>query len=150
LHNAPGWCLLRGCDATSADLEDDSSWFDLLSRTPTQPDTRHRFVLDSRRRATHVRLDVFPDGGLARLRVYGRPDERGWEQLVLSWWNAMPESHAAAVLRAHGVADGPAQELVRGRPLHTLAELHSSLARLPESAGRSAVISLGRLLGERA
>jgi allantoicase len=36
-----------------------------------QPDTRHRFLLDSPRAATHVRLDVIPDGGLARLRVHG-------------------------------------------------------------------------------
>jgi allantoicase len=29
------------------------------------------------RAATHVRLDIFPDGGMARLRLHGRPDQAG-------------------------------------------------------------------------
>ena len=37
----------------------------------SQPDTRHRFLVDERRPVTHVRLDVYPDGGMARLRVWG-------------------------------------------------------------------------------
>jgi choline dehydrogenase len=43
----------------------------VLPKTRVQPDTRHRLVVASPRGATVVRLDVFPDGGLARLRVRG-------------------------------------------------------------------------------
>jgi allantoicase len=35
------------------------------------PDTRHRFLVEPAEPVTHVRLEVFPDGGLARLRVLG-------------------------------------------------------------------------------
>ena len=62
--NAPGWASLRGRDG-------DGDWFELLGRTPLQPDTPHRFWLDEAAPATHVRLDVYPDGGLARLRAHG-------------------------------------------------------------------------------
>ncbi len=48
-------------------------WFDLLPVTALRPDTRHRFPVNSGRIATHVRLDIFPDGGMARLRLHGRP-----------------------------------------------------------------------------
>ena len=48
----------------------------LLPRTRLQPDTRHRFVLDAAAGVDQVRLDVFPDGGMARLRLWGRPDRR--------------------------------------------------------------------------
>jgi allantoicase len=65
--NAPGAAALRA----TTDPSDDSAWFDLLPRTRLQPDTRHRFRLDSAREATHVRLDIFPDGGMARLRLWG-------------------------------------------------------------------------------
>ncbi|WP_432827614.1 allantoicase [Dactylosporangium sp. CA-092794] len=65
--NAPGSASLRA----TASPDDDSSWFDLLPRTPLQPDTRHRFRLDSPQAATHVRLDIYPDGGMARLRLWG-------------------------------------------------------------------------------
>ncbi|GAA2395161.1 allantoicase [Dactylosporangium salmoneum] len=71
--NAPGAASLRA----TADPDDDSAWFDLLPRTGLQPDTRHRYRLDSTREATHVRLDIYPDGGVARLRLYGEATPHG-------------------------------------------------------------------------
>ncbi|MEZ0071932.1 allantoicase [Planotetraspora sp. GP83] len=72
VFNAPGWASLKGIDAEKAALDDDAAWFPLLPKTRLQPDTRHRFRLDSDRRITHARLDIYPDGGLARLRLLGR------------------------------------------------------------------------------
>jgi len=69
--NAPGAASLRGVDARVSDVDDAAAWFDILPRTRLQPDTRHRFPLPDAAVATHVRLDVFPDGGMARLRLYG-------------------------------------------------------------------------------
>jgi allantoicase len=43
----------------------------LVPKTRLQPDTRHHFVTEVETPVTHVRLDVFPDGGVARLRVHG-------------------------------------------------------------------------------
>ncbi|MEU8274382.1 allantoicase [Microbispora bryophytorum] len=71
VFNAPGWASLKGVDADRAPLEDEDGWFPLLPRTRLQPDTRHRFRLDDDRRITHARLDIHPDGGLARLRLLG-------------------------------------------------------------------------------
>lgn len=69
--NAPGAARLRGTNDPAADPADGSAWFDLLPRVDLQPDTRHRFRLDSTTPATHVRLDIYPDGGMARLRLFG-------------------------------------------------------------------------------
>jgi allantoicase len=70
--NAPGWVRLSAC-ATDAEVPADGvEWWELVGRTRSQPDTRHRFLAVNDRPATHVRLDVYPDGGLARLRVWGR------------------------------------------------------------------------------
>ena len=52
-------------------LVPDARWRELLPRVRLQPDTRHRFGVEPSEPATHVRLEVFPDGGLARLRVLG-------------------------------------------------------------------------------
>ncbi len=65
--NAAGWAALSGRDERGADPE---AWFELVPRTRLQPDAVHRLVVDTPRPATHVRLDVFPDGGIARLRLY--------------------------------------------------------------------------------
>ncbi len=71
LGNAPGWVRLAGCRVGSDDALTDAEWFDLLPRVRSQPDTRHRFLVEEDRPVSHVRLDVYPDGGLARLRVWG-------------------------------------------------------------------------------
>ncbi|TIC89137.1 allantoicase [Nocardioides sp. GY 10113] len=65
--NAPGWASVTG-RGPDGDV-------DLLPRTRLQPDTRHVFVVEGTAGAAtpveSVRLDVFPDGGMARLRVWG-------------------------------------------------------------------------------
>ncbi|WP_104482072.1 allantoicase [Actinokineospora auranticolor] len=62
--NAPGWATLSGRAGAG-------EWFTLLDRTRLQPDTRHRFALRETEPTTHVRLDIYPDGGMARLRLHG-------------------------------------------------------------------------------
>ena len=68
-------------------MDDPSAWFDLLPRTRLQPDTRHRFALGGTREVTDVRLDIFPDGGMARLRLFGGLTEQG-RKLVTSRFDA--------------------------------------------------------------
>jgi allantoicase len=78
--NAPGWASVSACD----ERKDPEAWFDLLPRTRLQPDTRHRFVVDGTE-ATQVRLDIYPDGGMARLRVLGTPTSDGLSHLRTMW-----------------------------------------------------------------
>ena len=77
LSNAPGWAALRG--RASGD------WSELLLRTRLQPDTRHRFLLDDAPAATEVRLDIYPDGGMARLRLFGELTDAGRRDVRLRW-----------------------------------------------------------------
>lgn len=88
--NAPAAATLRGVDARAADPDDPVVWFDLLPRTVLRPDTRHRFRLGAVAASTHVRLDVFPDGGMARLRLFGRLDPDGWADLRGRWQATAP------------------------------------------------------------
>ena len=78
--NAPGRCMLESCDAP--DVGDDehalsaASWRVLVHESPLQPHGRHRLTnLDHHEPATHVRLNIYPDGGIARLRLYGIPED---------------------------------------------------------------------------
>ena len=87
IGNAPGWAsVLAATGQPSAPVlaatvqpsapgpsvpGPDAQWRELLPRVRVQPDTRHRFNVEPSEPATHVRLEVFPDGGLARLRVLG-------------------------------------------------------------------------------
>jgi allantoicase len=68
--NAPGSCTLEGRDGDLAD------WREILPRTALRPHTRHLFdELAAAGPFTHVRLNIYPDGGVARLRLFGRLPE---------------------------------------------------------------------------
>lgn len=50
---------------------DGVTWFPLLPRTALLPDTRHRFRIRDAPAARYARVDIHPDGGLARIRLHG-------------------------------------------------------------------------------
>jgi allantoicase len=60
-------------------------WSVLLPATKLQPDTPHRFLVPDAMPATHLRLDVYPDGGVARLRAWGTLTTDGLAGLVRRW-----------------------------------------------------------------
>ena len=105
LGNAPGAASLTGIGPDGEVA--------LLPRTRLQPDTRHRFVArPTPRGVDRVRLDVFPDGGMARLRLWGRPTPAGRRGLGRRWFDALPDVQALEVLGSIGVAPQQAGRLV--------------------------------------
>jgi allantoicase len=110
--NAPGWAALSGVDDAVQPHE-------LLPRTRLQPDTRHRLLTDGSRPVSHVRLDVYPDGGMARLRLFGELAAADRAALGVRWFNALPPG------QARQVADDPG--LLEARPIHDVGELPEPL-----------------------
>lgn len=69
--NYPDTFMLEGCDEASDDLAR-MAWQPLLERTKLQADHEHVFELAAGTPpVTHVRLSIFPDGGVSRLRLFG-------------------------------------------------------------------------------
>ncbi|MFF2849061.1 allantoicase [Streptomyces sp. NPDC058001] len=73
--NAAGW-------ASISIRTGEGAWTEVLPRTRLQPDTNHRFVLDTPAVGTHARVDIYPDGGISRLRLFGSLTKRGATQLA--------------------------------------------------------------------
>jgi allantoicase len=97
--NSPDRVRLMAADERAAGpgrAVPDSAWREVLAPTRVQPDTRHRFRLDDAGVATHVRLDVFPDGGLARLRINGEIIDEALPALRRRWQDALPEGQRRA------------------------------------------------------
>jgi allantoicase len=74
--NYPESVMLEACysehDDPTYDVE--CAWFQILPKQRLNPHQQHHFSLDLRDRVfTHVRMNIYPDGGVMRLRVYGRP-----------------------------------------------------------------------------
>jgi allantoicase len=75
--NYPDTCSLEMCDAGSSVVNESTipslAWKEILSRTKLQPHTRHFYEKEiaNAGAATHVRFNIYPDGGVSRLRLYG-------------------------------------------------------------------------------
>jgi len=83
--NYPESCSLEACAApTGADVErltsDATEWVEILPPSPLEGDSQNPFAVSSSERFTHLRFKIYPDGGVARLRVHGDvvPD---WEEI---------------------------------------------------------------------
>ncbi len=72
--NFPPYASLESC--VSDDDVPNGGWTEILQKTALSSDAHHFFDIDSDSTVTHLRLNIYPDGGIARMRVYGeiRPD----------------------------------------------------------------------------
>ncbi|MBI3547817.1 MAG: allantoicase [Elusimicrobia bacterium] len=85
LGNFPERCSLEAC-AVSKEPKvshwklESTAWRELLPESGLKGGSRNFFTIHDASRWTHVRFHIYPDGGVARLRVHGevRPD---WDAL---------------------------------------------------------------------
>ena len=83
--NYPEQCSLEASSIdghpTKDQLTDDSvAWTEILPQSQLQGDSQNHFAIASDQRFTHLRFKIYPDGGVARLRVYGEVVPN-WERL---------------------------------------------------------------------
>ena len=100
--NFPDSCSLEACHAAShspdAFLTAPHVWRELLPQTKLKANYRHVFgKLNNAGSATHVRFNIFPDGGVSRLRLLGRADRSVAE-------------HAKSMARFHSLAPAQARQ----------------------------------------
>jgi allantoicase len=80
--NYPESVRVEGCSVESDDsLDVATPWFPLIPRCRMTPDSEHVFdrhqIANNDRVVSHVKVSIFPDGGLSRVRVYAAPDSLG-------------------------------------------------------------------------
>ena len=68
--------VIDAAGAPPSELVSSSAWRELLPESRLQASTRHfyRAELVGPAAATHLRLRIYPDGGVSRLRVWGPLD----------------------------------------------------------------------------
>ncbi|CAG70184.1 allantoicase [Acinetobacter baylyi] len=68
--NYPASASLEGCYAPNGNTQE-ALWQPLLGNSILGPSQHHVFDVQNDAIFTHIRLNIFPDGGVARLRIYG-------------------------------------------------------------------------------
>jgi len=69
--NFPPFCSLEVANS-DVEIPDDNDWKEVVAKSALKGDSQHYYEMKSAEIWTHVRLHIYPDGGVARLRVYGQ------------------------------------------------------------------------------
>jgi len=142
--NAPGSCTLEIAHAPGASLDrllaPNFAWRSLLPETRLEPDHEHELDLaasSAGRSATHACLRIFPDGGVARLRLFGRVNDAGRRALALRRLNALVPKDAEHELGACLAGPRWARAVASARPFTDETALAAAAERAMEALGDS-------------
>ena len=121
--NYPESCSLEGCAIPQESDAADAQWSELLPRTKLEADSVRRFTLSGKCMVTHVRFNMYPDGGVARLRIYGHPNADALAQARLRWLNSLPRDAARRTFLSCGGSTKWCQAMLSQRPFASLRHL---------------------------
>jgi len=120
--NFPQAVSLEACGHEGYPAPDElTGWEPIVPRQELAGDTHNRFPVSSDRRFTHLRLNAYPDGGIARLRVLGQviPDPRGLEDLTV---DLASQRYGGAIVSASDDFYTSAAHLIRPDQARTMGE----------------------------
>ncbi len=94
--NFPSHCSLEACTVDgSPDIDQllgsGTIWNEILPVSVLQGDSQNKFEIGQTGRVTHLRFNIYPDGGVARLRVHGN---------VMPDWDALKRRNSEVDLAA--------------------------------------------------
>ena len=69
--NQPSHSSIQACYCKQNIPEKKIKWVTILSKKKIKPDSHNIFKIKNKKVFTHVKLNIFPDGGVARLRIFG-------------------------------------------------------------------------------
>jgi allantoicase len=69
--NQPNKVSLEACFSKNKFPKKNFKWITILNKKITKPNSHHYFNIKNKSVFTHIKLNIFPDGGVARLRIYG-------------------------------------------------------------------------------
>jgi allantoicase len=131
--NAPQATVIEALDETTlapaeleARLRGGGGWTTLIGRTPLVPHRRHLLEPERPMPVTHLRVHIFPHGGVNRLRVHGHALDTEDEQRALGTLNASTDDDARKLLMSFAGAQAFAQRMSSMRPLPTVRALFAA------------------------
>ncbi len=86
LGNHPPFASIEGCQITpnadgSTPSVSEGVWTEILPKSPLNPGSQNFYAIENRDTWTHIRLNIYPDGGVARLKVYGEV-RKNWQNIA--------------------------------------------------------------------
>jgi allantoicase len=133
--NYPDSCSLEAYFAENPDTDDPSgsaqTWKEILPETKLKANYQHVFKkLRDAGPVSHVRFQIYPDGGVSRLKLFGRPENVPAQVDGLKRFNRLPRSRAvAAMLDCCGTRKW-AEQMAEKRPFANVAQLFATADKI--------------------
>jgi allantoicase len=122
--NQPSFASVEGLSAprtTTLEALQSATWTELLPQSPLRPDSQNLFAAVAGAPVTHLRLNIFPDGGVARFRAFGRVapnwterevDDLAEEHVAADWIDLAALKNGAVCLACSDAHFGPMNNLL--------------------------------------
>jgi allantoicase len=132
--NYPDSCALQAASAENSAVDalnaSSLAWEEVLPNTKLKANHRHVFAkLEHAGVVTHVRFQIFPDGGVSRLRLFGRAHVPADRTKAIERFNRLPRQRALRALLDCCGSKKWAQQIAERRPFAAESELFEGADR---------------------
>ncbi len=119
--NYPPEAMLEACNA---DIEPDENtrWSEIVPRSELRGDSRHFFSVSDTSTWSFLRLNIYPDGGIARLRVFGDPAADARDLNRDRWVDLLSADAGGAALECNNMHFGEMDNLLSNRPVANMGD----------------------------
>jgi allantoicase len=136
--NYPDSCSIDAISTTNAtDPDATAPWRALLPQMKLRANASHLFRKEiiGAKAASHIRFNIYPDGGVSRLRIWGVP-AAGSQGSGLNWLNSLPDKKAAAALLDCCGSQEWVRRMLAKRPFSNADEITRAADEIWDSLGR--------------
>ena len=119
--NFPPAVMLQACHV-DIDPDENTSWTELVAKTGIEGDSRWFFAVSDETSWSHIRLNIYPDGGIARLRVYGEPELVEGLARRDQWIDLVSSASGGRALECNNMHFGDMRNLLSDRPVANMGD----------------------------
>ena len=140
--NFPDSCALEACYHEGAAVQaarlTTAPWKKVLPQSKLGANRRHVFrsQLADVGAVTHVRFNIYPDGGVSRLRIFGRAERPGDRLTGIERFNHMSRAQARKALLACCGSEKWVERMLGARPFPSSAQLLETADKAWAALGR--------------
>lgn len=119
--NFPPSASVEACQV-ALEPDENTVWTELLPATNLNGDSCRVFAVSDANSWTHIRLNIYPDGGIARLRVYGEPDQAGGLAGREQWVDLLSADVGGRAIECNNMHFGHMRNLLSTAPVANMGD----------------------------
>lgn len=121
IGNFPPYASLEAC-RVGIEPDENTQWSELIRKSELKGDSQQSFSVVEKNSWTHIRLHIYPDGGIARLRIYGVPDKPGNDSERVHWVDLLSSDVGGQALECNNMHFGDMRNLLSTRPVANMGD----------------------------